>query len=187
MKIKKSSKNPPIKKLFEWEAPERAWKFRDRSWYISYGFFFLVIIALAALLEEYFLIVALIAFIFLWFIQATIPPEIVKHELTSMGIKTYGNLFKWKSIQYFWFSRKDSFTLLHLDIIDKAFTSGDRVHRLTLLINEEDLDRIFEVLSRYIDYGSKEETSYNLFARLLHGPYIDISNFISEVEDSEPS
>ncbi len=175
------SKNKgPFEKLLEWTSDERIWNPKDRLWYVSYSIFFLVLIGLAALLEYYIVIIAILAFVFLWFTQAAVPPEKLTTQITSLGIKTYGKLFKWRNIKFYWFSIKEDRFLLNLDIVDEEFTSGDRVHRLSLIIFEKDMEKIFNNLVEYIEYGERNEVNYNIISRALHGKYLDITEFLPE-------
>ncbi len=173
-------KNSPFEKLFEWRSDERMWSPKDRAWYISYSLFFLVFIAMAALLEAYILMVAIIAFVFLWFTQAAVPPEKVTNTITSLGIKTYDKLFKWRKIKYFWFSYKRDVFFLNLDIVDEAFTSGNRVHRLALIIEEDKLEEVFNILVEFIEYPNKAEITYNFITQALNGTYLDVTHFLPD-------
>lgn len=164
--------------LYEWTEDERMWSQKDRAWYISYTLFFLVIMAMAAIWRSYVFIVTIMAFMFLWFTQAAIPPEKITTRITTLGIKTYGKIFKWKNIKFFWFSFKGDVLFLNLDIVDEAFTSGHRVHRLALIIPNSEMVNIFEVLVDKIEYGDKTEVNYNIISRALHGTYIDITEFL---------
>ncbi|MCA9381182.1 hypothetical protein KC678_02865 [Candidatus Dojkabacteria bacterium] len=176
--IGKAKKN--FESIFEWTSAERPWEPKQRAWYVYYSLFFLVFIAYAALRGQYLLMLMIISFVFLWFIQGATPPQESKHIITTLGIKTFNKLFKWNSIKYYWFSIKGEYAFLNLDVIDKEFTSGHRVHRLSLLINPNDMEKLFEILSKYIDYGNHEEVAYNVMTRAINGKYIDIFNFLSD-------
>jgi len=173
-------------KLFTWHSPERAWEPKDRAWFVSYSFFFVVFIALAALLEEYILVLLIIAFSFLWFVQASIAPEIVEHTITNMGIRTFGKLFKWKSIKHFWISKKSGDTFLNLEIEDYDTFKSDRKKRLSLIIDEKDEEMIFELFIENVDYGDKDEVDYNFLTRLTNGKHMDMSKYMGEEDGSGP-
>lgn len=78
-----------IKELYSWEAPERFWRPKEKSWYVSYGTFFIVIIALFALLSEFIAIIAVLAFLFLWFVQGAIPPENTVFTISGLSITAF--------------------------------------------------------------------------------------------------
>jgi len=177
--------------LFSWKSPERYWVRKERSWYVLYSFFFVVIIAILALLAEYILIIGVIAFVFLWFVQASIPPEIVEHNLTTLGIKSFGKLYKWQSIKSFWISKKEGIKFLNLDIMNESKPDSAFNKRITLLINEDQDSEIFFLLIKYLDYGNKDEVGFNILTHILYGMYIDIFNYLpreSELDgEVEPS
>lgn len=165
-----------FKKLHEWEAPERQWVPKSRAWFVIYGFFFVCIVFIAALLQEYIFIVAVIAFSFLWFVQGSIAPHITTHMITSIGIKAYGELYKWQNIKHFWFSTKGDTVFLNLDIVEDENPHFTR--RIPLILAKNDDQKIFDILLQYIDYGDQHEIGFNIFTQLISGRYIDISKYM---------
>ena len=120
---------------------------------------------------------AVLSFVFLWFTHASIPPEIVEHTITNIGIKTFDKLYKWDQIDHYWFSEKEGIIFLNLDITEQR-ESSDFMRRLSIIINNEDEEEIFFTLLEYIDYGDKDEISYNSLARIVHGKHMDISKYL---------
>ncbi len=173
----------PIKYLYSWKSQERYWKEKDKSWYVVYSFFFTVIIALLALIGEWVLIIAILGFAFLWFVQASVEPPTVEHVISSVGIKTFNKLYKWQEIKFFWLSAKKDELILNLDLINEDNPDALFKRRLCLLINAEDKQKMFELLYDYLDYGSGEEVGANLITQLVYGKYIDIETFMTN-EDS---
>lgn len=168
----------PIRYLYSWKSQERYWKEKGRSWYVIYSFFFTVIIALLALIGEWVLIIAILGFAFLWFVQASVEPPIVEHVVSSVGIKTFNKLYKWQEIKCFWFSTKKEETILNLDLLNEEKPDSLFRRRLCLLINREDEKKLFELMYDYLDYGDPEEVGVNLLTQLIYGSYVDIENFM---------
>ncbi|BCX13674.1 MAG: hypothetical protein KatS3mg085_206 [Candidatus Dojkabacteria bacterium] len=166
-------------KLYTWSSLERDWEPRGRAWYVIYSFFFTTIIFCTVILEQYFLTLAVISFVFLWFTHASVKPDKVTHTITSLGIKTFGKLYKWNQIKHFWISEKNNKLFLNLEIVDPK-VSNDIVRTLSLLMNPEDEENVFFNLIKYVDYGDKEEIGYNIFTNLIHGKYKPITNYIEE-------
>ncbi len=169
---------PIFQKVYSWISPERYWFEKDRSWYVIYSFFFVLLIAFLTLLGEYILVLAVIAFVFLWFVQAAMPPQKVEHLITTIGIKTFGKLYKWKDIKNFWFSEKNGIVMLNIDVIDPENPKATFKKRLTLLTNEDEDKEIFTNLIKFIDYGDKEEIGYNLFTQIIYGKHYDITHYL---------
>ena len=170
----------PIKYLVSWKAQERFWEEKDRAWYVTYAFFFTVIIALLALIGEWVLIIAVLGFAFLWFIQASVEPPIVEHIISSVGIKTYGRLYKWSDIKCFWFSTKKDSVILNLDLNSEDKPDAVFKRRLSLIIDTEDEKKFFGILFNYIEYGDEEEVGVNILNRLIYGKYVNIEAFMNK-------
>lgn len=166
-------------KLYSWRSPERYWTPKSRGWYVGYSLLFVIIIAIGVILKEPIFVLAIISFSFLWFVQGTIPPEIAEHTITTIGIRTYHKLYRWKSIKSFWFSEKNNLVYLNLDVQEdekKEFTT-----RVSLIIEENGADKdIFKSLIRFLEYGEKEEIGFNFLTRLTHGIYFDVTKYLEE-------
>ncbi len=170
--------------LYEWETPERYWIKREKAWFVTFSLFFLVIIFILAILSEFMLIMAVIAFAFLWFVQAVRPPEVMDIQITSIGVKAYDKLYKWKDIKHYWFSHNAGITYLNLEVINKKL-SQTKTQSLSLICSNEDFEKIFFVLIPHVDYGDKTEIGFNIFARFTRGRYIDISYFLPDETPSQ--
>jgi hypothetical protein len=165
-----------FKNLYTWAAPERYWEKKDKAWYVGYSLVFVLIILVLAVLGEFIMILGVLAFMFLWFAQAYIPPRIVEHSITTIGIRAYEKLYKWSEINNFWFSRKNGVVLLHLE---QPIENSKVTTRVTLIIDDENEDeQVFEILMRFIEYGRKDEVGYNILARIINGEYIEIEKYM---------
>lgn len=175
-----------FREIYSWTAPERFWKPKDRSWYVSYGSFFIVIIAFFALLGEFVAIIAVLAFLFLWFVQGSTPPEDAIFTITTLGIKAYGTTYKWKDIQHFWFSETNDAFFLNLDIIKSEIFDEGRLHRIpVLMLDLKTREDIFYTLIRFLDYGEKNEIGFNVLNRMVHGNYVDVNTFLPDEFESQ--
>jgi hypothetical protein len=181
-----NKKEEAIKEVYSWIAPERFWKPKEKSWYVSYGTFFIVIIALFALLGEYIAIIAVLAFLFLWFVQGSIPPENAVFKITGLSFYAYGRKYKWKDIKYFWFSETKEALFLNLEIIRSQILEEGRLHRVSILLPDEKIrEDVFYTLIKFLDYGEKEEVSYNFLNKMIHGNYVDVNKFLPDEGISE--
>ena len=170
-------------KLFEWESPERHWLPKEKSWYVTYSLFFVLLILVSVLIGEYILVVAIIAFAFLWFVQGSTPPSMVQHTITTLGVKTYDKLYKWKNIKHYWFSESKSGKLLNLEIVDD--NKPDFVKRLSLVLNKGDDVSVFTAMNKFADYGDKDEIGFNILDQLTHGKHVPLDSYLQE-KDSKP-
>ncbi|MFS8130947.1 MAG: hypothetical protein ACMG57_03130 [Candidatus Dojkabacteria bacterium] len=173
--------NNVFTKLYVWKAPERYWVPRDRAWFTIYTIFFLLIILIGVLIKEFVFILAVLAFAFLWFINAIIPPQITEHTITTIGMRVFGKLYRWKDIKHFWFSEKDGVVFLNLDFQEDEKKTLTK--RLSLILNDKSQDKdIFAILIKFIDFGEKEEISYSFFTRFTNGEYYEIERYLPEKE-----
>lgn len=107
-------KNIKKEELFvEWQAPARPYKKRNREYYTTIASIVFLLVVILLLLKEFLLIGVIIAFGFLSYVLATIPPENTFHQITSKGIRTENKLFEWESLVSFWMKKKwDQETLI---------------------------------------------------------------------------
>lgn len=175
----------PIEYLYSWKSPERLWKEKDKSWYVVYSFFFTVVIALLAMMGEWVLIVAILGFAFLWFVQGSVAPLIIEHTISTIGIKTYNKLYKWHEIKCFWFSYKNEGLILNLDLYSENNPDAVFKRRISLIIDEKDMHHLFDLLFDYIEYGAVEEVGVNILTELIYGKYIDIEEFMAKPLEEE--
>lgn len=172
-----------IETLFSWSAPSRIWKPKDKTWYLSSAAIILAVI-LFIVLSKYpaypWLIICLIAFMILWFIQGSLAPDLLRHKITNKGIFTLETLYRWEDISHFWIARKDAQSLVYID-----FWPQLRQPRLTLLIDQQYEDEIFDILISQTKYGTPAEAQYNVAAKWLYGTYQPISQYLPDLDTED--
>src|SRR4030042_3175703 len=147
------AKQKNVKTLFRWQSFSRPYTKRSAKWFV-YTFLlvaFLIIILL--FVREFFIIAPVLALAFVAYILSTVPPEIVENEITTQGINSANHSYIWEELDDFWIVQKRGFTLLQID----TFLQWPR--RLLLLINEQDQEKIREILARYIPYRELPKTT----------------------------
>ena len=170
-----------IQVTYFWSSPERIWKPKPRAWYLSYALLFLLLMLLFARLQQYIMIVGVIAFSLLWFVQGTIAPWVVEHKVTSRGIFTHGVMYLWDDMTYFWFAHKKGQIIFYAD-----FPKESSLPRLTLLVNsKEESQEIFDHVIHHVKYAGMDEAEYNALARLIYGEYIPLTNFVPDLDRLE--
>lgn len=166
--------------LFKWAAPSRVWYPKTRTWYLTSAIVVLAII-LFVVLSRYpsypWLILMLTAFLLLWFLYGSTPPDTLENKITNKGIFTYGVLYPWEEIQHFWFAEKGPNGLLYID-----FPRHMGRPRITLLVHSNDEDDIFDILIGQLKYASPNEAQYNFFAKMIYGTYQPISKYLPDLD-----
>lgn len=90
----------------EWSAASRLFKKRNREYYTTIASLVFLLAVILFLLKEFLLIGVIIAFGFLSYVLASVPPEMTRHQVTSKGIRTSDKLFEWENLVNFWTESK---------------------------------------------------------------------------------
>lgn len=168
---------PILEHLFSWRSPERIWEPKTRVWYLAYAAFFLLLILIFAKLGYIIIILGILAFMFLWFVQGTIAPLILEHEITNKGVITNSTLVQWEEMTQFWFAKKGKWLYLHMD-----FPQDAKKPRLTLLLTQEEAQIVFPLIFERLKYATDDSAGYNLLARSIYGVYIPVSGFLPDMD-----
>jgi len=168
---------PVLENLYSWRSPERIWEPKTRVWYLAYAAFFLLLILIFAKLGYIIIILGILAFMFLWFVQGTIAPLILEHQITSKGVITNSTLVQWEEMTQFWFAKKGKWLYLHMD-----FPQDAKKPRLTLLLTKEEAEIVFPLLFERLKYATDDSAGYNILARSIYGVYIPVSVFLPDLD-----
>ena len=125
---------------FEWMAPERAYQKKDRDFWITVISILLLVSVILFFVKEFFLIVALVSVLFLYYVLSTVPPQDIKYKITNRGIYFGENRYEWDMFTRFWFKTSLSNEMIHFETILR-FPS-----QISLVINKEDKERIKELV-----------------------------------------
>jgi len=126
--------------LFEWEAPERSFKKRDKDFWITVIAILILFSVVLIFIKEFFLVVALVSILFLYYVLSTVPPSKIKNKITNRGVYFGEVKYDWNLLLRFWFKKSLNSELLE-------FETNLRVPRqISLVINETDKEKIKEVV-----------------------------------------
>jgi len=145
-------KPEPLKTLLEWKAASRLFKKREREYFTTIGSIVFLLAIILLFLQEWFLIVVMVALMFVAYILSTVQPEEVEHKITNRGIFTGGDSYAWAALGRFWFTEKWGQKILHLETL-LAFP-----RRLTLLLGRIDQEQIKKILSDYLLFEEPKKT-----------------------------
>lgn len=129
--------------LIEWMAISRPFRKRNKQ-------FFTTVLVIALLLSlilffsgQYLPIAMVFSVVFLNYVLAVIPPNEIKHSVTTFGMNVEGNLYYWQELGRFWFDKKYGSLTLH---VETARFPG----RLTLVLPKEKKKEVTEILSEVL-------------------------------------
>ncbi len=128
------------KTLFEWEAPERSFKKRDKDFWITAVAILILFSVVLVFIKEFFLIVALVSVLFLYYVLSTVPPSSIKNKITNRGVHFGDAKYGWDLLLRFWFKKSLNSELLE-------FETNLRIPRqISLVINEADKEKLKEIV-----------------------------------------
>ncbi len=136
--------------LVTWEAPIRPYKKRDREYYATIASIAFLLGVILLLMKEFLLIGVVFAFAFLSYVLASVPPQNIKHQLTSKGIITDNKLFIWENLSYFWLDKKWNFNLIYIK------TKNLIPNHLILLSDPHQHSLILKILKQHLEFNRPE-------------------------------
>ena len=149
MDANKLPENDPIeineeKVLFEWEAAERSYQKRNKDFWVTAIAILILVSVILIFIKEFFLIMALISVLFLYYALSSVPPGKVKSKLTNRGIY-FGELrYEWNVLNKFWFKKSMSSDTIN-------FGTDLRFPRMvTIVINPKDIEKLKEIVVKRI-------------------------------------
>lgn len=148
---KPASQPSSLKTLLSWEAPERHFKKRSREYFTTIGAMVFLAGVILFFIREWFLIVVLIAFMFVVYIMATVEPRKIKHLITTQGLITGGRTYKWEELTRFWFMKKWGEDVLQIE------TFAGLPRHLTLLLEGTKPEQIKKILSKHLPFEEPEK------------------------------
>lgn len=152
----------PLKVLFTWTAPERVFKKRDPEFFRTIFTLLILIVIILLFAQMFILVLAIIATAFLAYALNTVPPQEVQHQITTQGIIIAGYTYEWKVMRGFFFTSKDDYVILNIDLLNKF------PGRLLLIIQAKDKELITQILSHYISFqANMKETWLDQASRWL--------------------
>lgn len=147
--------------LVSWVSPSRLYKKRNREYYTTILSIIFLLAVILLLLKEFLLIGVIIAFGFLSYVLASVPPENVNHQITSKGVRTDDKLYTWEELNNFWLNKKwDQETLI---IRTKKPFPG----HLLLVIDPQNREKILESIGEKLELEQPEDSPVDKASKWL--------------------
>lgn len=103
-----------VRTLLEWRAPSRAYRKKDRSYYLTVAILVVLTSAIAFVFGEKLLIGVFLATAFLMYVLNFVPPEEVENKLSTQGVTIGDHFYHWQELDSFWFSQKEGHQILNI-------------------------------------------------------------------------
>lgn len=138
----------PVKEekiLFEWEALERPYQRKDREFWTTVLSILGLVCLILFFVKEWFLIAALIALVFLYYVLTTVPPQKAKYKITTKGVYLApSQRIDWDFFRRFWFDQKWGHQLLNFE----TWLNFPRV--ISFVIPESEEKKIAQIVEKYL-------------------------------------
>jgi len=145
---------PEVETYLAWDAPGRPFKQRSREYFINALLITIAIEIILFLFSQYFLMMVILALIFLSFALASVPPRTFSYKISSEGILIENNYFIWEELYDFYFTKYHDEDVLHVET--KAFFPGE----LIITLGDIPTEAVKTALLPYLPYREYVEPSF---------------------------
>lgn len=135
-----------------WESPSRLFKRRDKEYFTNIGAIVALVIIILIFAREFMLIAAVVSIVFLIYVLSTVPPEAVKHKITTLGIESAAHFYRWEELVDFWFEDQWGQTMFVVRPI-----MGSRV---IILLGSADKAIVRDSTAKHIPYREVPEKTW---------------------------
>ncbi len=132
------------KVLFEWTSPERAFQRRNRDFWITAIAILVLVSVIFVMIQEFYLVIALISVLFLYYVLSTVPPENITHKITNKGIYFGEAHYSWDLLERFWFQKTLGWDAVFFE------TKLRFPPQLSMIIDKESEDKLKEIIQKRI-------------------------------------
>ena len=150
-----------LKILYSWFAPSRLFKRRDREFWTTVLAIVFLIGLILFFVKEWFLIAAIIALTFVYYVLSTVEPEEIEYKLSNRGLIYAGQTYPWEFLSQFWFLEKYGQDTLNFEVKEGL------PKRLILLVGKGDKQKIRELLLKYLIEDEPKPTFLDNAAKWL--------------------
>ena len=130
----------PEQLVYEWSAPSRPFKKRNRQYYVTIGMICTLLSLILFFAGQFLPIAVVLAAGFLAYVLSAIPPDIVTNQITTYGIRIGSDLYYWEELGRFWTQERYQQRYFSIEV---SRLPG----RLTLLLADQDEQALAELLS----------------------------------------
>lgn len=135
-----------------WSSPSRLFKKRDREFFVNILAIVFLLSVILVFVREFVLIATVLSIVFLIYVLSTVPPEDVKHRVTSLGIESAGHFYRWEEFADFWFDEQWGQNMMVL----RPFMSP----RIIVLLGDQKKDKVRELIARHIPFREEPDRSW---------------------------
>lgn len=135
-----------IKTLLSWEAPSRPHRKKDRSYYTTIAILAVLLALIAFLMKEFLLIGTILAFAFVTYVLAFVPPVNIAYKISTQGVTIGDHFYFWHDLESFWFKSKEGHRVLHIQT--RLRFPGE----LMLVLGEMNEEEVKRLIARFLPF-----------------------------------
>lgn len=135
-----------------WISPSRLFKKRDKEYFTNILAIVFLLSIILVFAREFVLIAAVVSIVFLIYVLSTVPPEEVKHKVTSLGIESAGHFYRWEELADFWFEEQWGQTMLVL----RPYLFS----RAIVLLGGQDKKKVRDSIAKHIPFKETPEKTW---------------------------
>jgi len=149
----KISEGGEIKTLLTWEAHDRPFRKKNRSYYTTIAIIVVLLTLIALLAQEFLLIGVLLALTFVSYILAFVPPRSVTYQISTQGITIGEHFYFWHYLDSFWLKNKNGQKVIYVQT--RLMFPG----QLMLVLSDVSEDEIKNLMARFLPFLEKPQLS----------------------------
>jgi len=165
------------KTLFSWIAAERPFQRRNRDFWITAIAILVLVSVFLIFIKEFFLIVALVSVLFLYYVLSTVPPENTDYQITNRGIHFGDTFYPWSLLSRFWFKSNLSSLQLHIETLLRF------PRQVSLVINPSDQEKIKNLIVKRIPLLESSPTFVDRLTKWA-GSHLPLENRDKKITES---
>lgn len=150
----------PEEDILLWEAPSRPFKKRNKQFYSTVATIVVLISMILFFAGQFLPIAVVISVAFLAYVLSSVPPNNVKHKVTTYGFRLEDQLYYWEEMGRFWFEDKYGQRLIKIEV---ARFPG----QLTILLGEVNQSDLEEILMEVLIKEKPKDTFFDKSAKWL--------------------
>ena len=128
------------KVLWEWTAAERAYQKKNRDYWITAIAILVLVSVILIFIKEFFLIIALVSLLFMYYVMSAVPPGEIKYKITNRGVYAGETVYYWEVLDKFWFSNSLSSEMVNLGTVLRF------PRAISLVIDPKDKEKLKELV-----------------------------------------
>lgn len=133
----------PEEEIIAWTAASRPFKKRSRRFFTTILVIGLLVSLILFFAGQILPVAVVFSIIFMVYAMSVVPPAVVKHKITTFGIRIDGDILPWEELGRFWFETKFDQKLVNIE-------TARFPNRISILLGDQTEEIIELILSEVL-------------------------------------